>query len=900
MTLRQPTDPSRLPRFDGRQLVASTPIPDVSTEDLAQAALPGADMDKGSRTLMEREFVRLGKRRDTHQLVAPGEHNLTGIALSGGGIRSATFALGVLQALAKEELLKRFDYLSTVSGGGYIGGSLTWWLSEKSGSKPDVGAGNSFGVGKQDFPYGTESPIVWRGQPGTTPGAKLLTYLRKHGNYLTPGEGITALSAVSVVLRAVILNLAVWLPLVTTTILVLLFGLDKLFGSPPQTSSVASAPVSEATVKLLVVDALLIALVFAGFAAAYFGMLGCTRTVIARAPKGGSIACSASAVRRALAGSDWRIWLPLIAVAALGVLWAAPPEAETWRGLELLLGIAGILATTFLVLCVVYAIVTGLHKWLKSGTLRRATYAMRRLFETWARFYLYVIGGLALMGSIPALAEWLTRNANGDGTAEVSGGIFALIAGLAAAGVTFWRSGSSVTAAMRARGFRVPGGVMATLAAGFLLLGVLMISHDMALRLYSPLSAWVTSSLQGTLMVPDPMVIGWLAALAVAVLSGWIVNVNHISLGRFYRDRLMEAFMPGYQQALEWRTGAAPSDGDEMTLNEASPCGPYHIINTNVVLIEAEDRRRCIRGGDNFILTPDYCGSNATGWTTGFMDDGMTLATAVAISGAAANPNTGVGGVGLTRSRVLSVLMALLNMRLGYWVPKPSGRQDTVPNHFHPAFSALLSGHRETSAFQELTDGGHFENLGIYELIRRRVRLILVCDGTQDAGFQFEDLQVALRRIGEDFGARVEFSAKYPFKGMIPTAEEHPYPRGLRLAKRGFAVARILYPPDYDRSGTLRQRESNLESTLIYLTTTMIEGLPIELLGYRAKNPEFPDQSTSDQFFDEDQFEAYRELGYRIAKSMISALSLGEMLEKIQPSRAADDIKAPSQDARAA
>jgi hypothetical protein len=157
-----------------------------------------------------------------------------------------------------------------------------------------------------------------------------------------------------------------------------------------------------------------------------------------------------------------------------------------------------------------------------------------------------------------------------------------------------------------------------------------------------------------------------------------------------------------------------------------------------------------------------------------------------------------------------------------------------------------------------------------------------------------------LRRIGEDFGARVQFSADYPFEGMIPTAEEHPYPRGLRLAKRGFAVARILYPPDYDRSGTLRQRESNLESTLIYLTTTMIEGLPIELLGYRAKNPEFPDQSTSDQFFDEDQFEAYRELGYRIAKSMISALSLGEMLEKIQPSRAADDIKAPSQDARAA
>ena len=84
----------------------------------------------------------------------------------------------------------------------------------------------------------------------------------------------------------------------------------------------------------------------------------------------------------------------------------------------------------------------------------------------------------------------------------------------------------------------------------------------------------------------------------------------------------------------------------------ASPKAPYHIVNTNVVLINARDRRRCIRGGDSFILTRDWCGSNATGWRTTkeFMDDGMTLPTAVANSGAAANPNTGVGGVGLTEA----------------------------------------------------------------------------------------------------------------------------------------------------------------------------------------------------------------------------------------------------------
>src|SRR5262245_7660408 len=105
---------------------SSSTIKKVSTAQLCAAAQPGAPVDESSRKLLDQELKTLECRRTQHNLELPcAERNsngqilrtdLTGIALSGGGIRSATFCLGVLQALAKADLLKRFDYLSTVSG----------------------------------------------------------------------------------------------------------------------------------------------------------------------------------------------------------------------------------------------------------------------------------------------------------------------------------------------------------------------------------------------------------------------------------------------------------------------------------------------------------------------------------------------------------------------------------------------------------------------------------------------------------------------------------------------------------------------------------------------------------------------------------------------------------------
>jgi hypothetical protein len=143
-----------------------------------------------------------------------------------------------------------------------------------------------------------------------------------------------------------------------------------------------------------------------------------------------------------------------------------------------------------------------------------------------------------------------------------------------------------------------------------------------------------------------------------------------------------------------------------------------------------------------------------------------------------------------------------------------------------------------------------------------------VCDGGQDPQFGFEDLQNALRRVGEDFGAKICFRKRnFPMQHMMSQPVKRHYPRDLERARRGFAVADVYYPPDFNRYGQIKKNAR--PATLIYLKTTLIDDLPLELLGYRAKNRDFPDQSTGDQFFDEDQFEAYRELGFRIAKAMI-------------------------------
>jgi hypothetical protein len=252
----------------------------------------------------------------------------------------------------------------------------------------------------------------------------------------------------------------------------------------------------------------------------------------------------------------------------------------------------------------------------------------------------------------------------------------------------------------------------------------------------------------------------FILALSLALF----VDINYASLGRMYRDRLMEAFLPD-DQSVENNFLGLSFHADSTLIenmckeNDHLIRKPYHLINTNVILTNSKKEKYRRRGGDSFLLSPLYCGSHATGFikTKCFMKKknkgGMTLATAMAISGAAVNPRTGVGGKGPTKGALVSILMTIFNLRLGAWISNPNknGAPYRWMNYLMPGLCSLFcAGYHENNRYLELTDGGHFENLGLYELIRRRVGTIFVSDAGVDKDFKFGDLANAIEKVKKD------------------------------------------------------------------------------------------------------------------------------------------------------
>ena len=206
-------------------------------------AIKDKQTDSSSQEIKEKENKYIDKCREGCDRKA--DSPLTGLALSGGGIRSATFSLGILQALASHNLLKKFDYLSTVSGGGYIGSALCWALRQKAELKQNK---NKLDDDKQDnaaakksacildkdlFPFGTDDPLppdfrskktedsssdsnTQKRQPDSDNQEQknYLNFLRTHGQYLSPGDGSNLLTLFNAFLRGSILNLLVWIPLI--------------------------------------------------------------------------------------------------------------------------------------------------------------------------------------------------------------------------------------------------------------------------------------------------------------------------------------------------------------------------------------------------------------------------------------------------------------------------------------------------------------------------------------------------------------------------------------------------------------------------------------------------------------------------------------------------------------
>ena len=230
-----------------------------------------------------------------------------------------------------------------------------------------------------------------------------------------------------------------------------------------------------------------------------------------------------------------------------------------------------------------------------------------------------------VLGSLPLVDDYVKHI-----------GVGSLLLGIAGGLSSFVRSGRN------SKG-KIPLGVLAPLASILFLYGLVVASYALSLWYFECGSAWSMWVLGGF--------------VALSLVTGCFANLNYISIHKYYRDRLMEAFMP--QPDTDGKPTAAREANKAKLSDLCSEHAPYHLLNTNVVLVDSDDPKWRVRGGDAFLLSPKYCGSSATAWapTAEYMKkDPLTLATAVAISGAAANPNTAAGGSGPTRNSALSLL----------------------------------------------------------------------------------------------------------------------------------------------------------------------------------------------------------------------------------------------------
>jgi hypothetical protein len=190
-------------------------------------------------------------------------------------------------------------------------------------------------------------------------------------------------------------------------------------------------------------------------------------------------------------------------------------------------------------------------------------------------------------------------------------------------------------------------------------------------------------------------------------------------------------------------------------------------------------------------------------------------------------------------------LMTLFNVRLGAWLPNPASASTDELSRAKPP-NALITLARELLGLSDdrgnavyLSDGGHFENLGLYEMVRRRCRRILVVDAGEDPNASFEDLGNAIRKIRIDFDVAIEF---------VPQVAIGSRKKPL-LPFRSFAYAKVHYP------------ECTTPGELVYLKPADLAEVAMDVRSYRNLNGTFPHQSTLEQFYGESQFESYRELG---------------------------------------
>ncbi|MFT7775568.1 hypothetical protein [Roseateles sp.] len=864
---------------------------------------------------------------------------LSALCLSGGGIRSATFCLGVLQGLARRGGLRRFHYLSTVSGGGYIGSWLSAWIARAglSGVERQLAGGHS-----------REPDPVRR--------------LRAYTNYLSPvwGLSLDMLSLVSIFLRNLLLHWIVLLPLLTALLMLPRFQLamvsmgrhalgaqaclavavallalaisyiaSDLPATPP--GPPLAPPAAAAPPPWIQRDQFILCcfLPLLGSAVLLSWVMAWDRTLLSTNGRyvigAGALIHGASVFlgglwRRARVMQPRRLppsrqMLAGAAIVASGALGGAAlyglavslPDLGASSGAPLE---ARVLHASLVVPALLVAFWVGVTAY--AGLTRGFTGEEDR--EWWARAAAWWLGvGVAwvlaclLVLELPRALLGLADLQRPAGAKAASLG--AALLGALTAAIGFWsKSGPGLEKKVKSLADKLGARALEAAALAFSLMLALLLAYaasctlrhaDGALRDEVARRLADAATLQRVWVKPEPksgepadpdwgrpghaplavkalvayeavldeasygaVLACGLALLAIAILGSRAFGSNTFSLHSLYANRLVRAYLGASRNPRNPHhfTGFDADDNLRLaSLRSRSRTDRrlFHIVNTALNLTRpAGDRLEWQeRKAASFTMSPLHCGSAALRggpgslpqgfvrtWRYGAPDGGLSLGRALGISGAAASPN-----MGYHSSPFVAFVMTVFNVRLGWWSPNPrldfarQWRNPEPANAFQALWSEVSGASDAEGSFVYLSDGGHFENLGLYEMIRRRCERIVVVDATCDAKFESGDLQGAINKARVDFGVDIEFTTPLP---GTPGGRHH-------------ALATIHYPAG--RGGPALQGE------LFYIKPVVSGDEPLDVLAFARshaspKSP-FPHQSTAEQFFDQSQFEAYRVLG---------------------------------------
>jgi len=872
-----------------------------------------------------------------YQLTHKLPETRSALCLSGGGIRSATFNLGVLQGLARNGQLGEFHYLSTVSGGGFIGSWLTAWIHREGP--------------KAISELGRRRPVNEKGEPTPlNPEPKPVDNLRVYSNYLTPRTGLLSADTwtlIAVYLRNLLLNWLVFLPAIMTALMVpriwaalvsnvevakhpslyLLVGALGVFaGGVCLLGIVMNLPsignqnwrtgrILAVVVVPLCLMAMLLCLYWLGikkepslanlqisarFWEPFLQDIGAvwqgnrpgwpSFVLIGALVPGGPLLVLSLKQRNASVGARVVSVLLVIAAGAVtGVLTYVGVHAELVRRVA---GLCGVRYDQMFACLAVPAIMIVL---LIGGTLVAgfsSRFSKAEDQEWWARcggwsliiiIVWLVVSPLVMFGPM-FLVDLRGLFSHHFGTTK---SIITSVVGIVSGAITLFGGFSSKTPANKegaSNDFKSKLISLATSAAAAIFALFIII-------LLVWLTDWLLFGLARAFHVPLQPDMKFLEALrrlpvwlqvvtgaalfVLAAITGYLINTNRFSLHYYWRNRIVRAYLGASNPDRDESPDKAKlandftkfAESDSIRMNEIASSGfkkLYHVINTALNLAGGEKLQWQDRKCESFTIAPLHCGSYWLGYrrskdyargadkkNDADPKTGISLGTAVSISGAAASPNMGY----MMTSPIARFLMTLFNVRLGFWLgnpglkgggDNPTFERDSPTQSVRPIVAEALGMTNARSPYVYLSDGGHFENLALYEMILRRCRLIVVSDASTDTEYTFDSLGMAIRQIRVDFGVPIDMQ-KMSF-GNVPDPD-HNY----------CAVGKIRYScvdkvgPDED--------DSAYDGYLVYLKPSLTDDEPRDLINYNRSNPTFPEETIVDQWFSESQFESYRMLG---------------------------------------